>query len=69
LAALEDGLKTMQELKTCRAWRKALHRAKTEAETARIREEMTRMMRGLQRTAEYERRQKELSGDEGEAGT
>jgi hypothetical protein len=74
LAALEDGLKTMHELKTCRAWRKALHRAKTEesfdpAETARIREEMTRMMRGLQRTAEYERRQKELSGDEGEAGT
>jgi len=38
LAALEDGLK----VKACRAWRKALHRAKTEdrdeaAETERLR--------------------------------
>jgi hypothetical protein len=26
LAALEDGLNTMEEVKACRAWRKALHR-------------------------------------------
>ena len=42
LAALEDGLNTMEEVKACRAWRKALHRAKTEdrdeaAETERLR--------------------------------
>jgi hypothetical protein len=73
LAALEDGLNTMKEVRAYRAWRKALDRAKTEesfdpAETARIREELERMMRGLQRTAEYERRERELSRDDGEAG-
>jgi len=40
--ALEDGLNTMEEVKACRAWRKALHRAKTEdrdeaAEAERLR--------------------------------
>jgi hypothetical protein len=58
-------------VKTYRAWRKALHRAKTEepydpAETARIREELARMMTALQKTAEYERREKEQSGEEGD---
>jgi len=72
LAALEDGLNTVEEVRNYRAWRKALHRAKTEepydpAETARIREELARMITALQKTAEYERREKEQSGEEGDS--
>ncbi len=74
LAALENSLHTMQEVKTCRAWRKALHRAKTEesydpVEDARTRKELERMFKALQQTAEYERAQRELSAGDGEAPT
>jgi hypothetical protein len=62
LAALEDGLNTVEEVRAYRAWRKALHRA-----TARIREELARMITALQKTAEYERREKERSGEEGDS--
>jgi hypothetical protein len=70
LAALEDGLNTMEEVKACRAWRKALHRAKTEdrdeaAEAERL--DLLRRFNALNQTAQYERRQKELSVAEGEA--
>jgi hypothetical protein len=72
LAALENGLNTMEEVKACRAWRKALHRAKTEdrdeaAEAERLRQDLLRRFNALNKTAQYERRQKELSVAEGEA--
>jgi hypothetical protein len=72
LAALEDSLNTMQEVNTCRAWRKALHRAKTQsreeaAEVERLRQDLLRQFNAMIQTAEYEQRQKELSAGDGEA--
>ena len=74
LAALEDSLETIEEVKVYRAWRKALDRAKTvqrdeAAEAERLRQTLLRRFHALRKTAEYERRQRELSIGEGNAKT
>ena len=74
LAALEDSMQTMAEVKVYRAWRKALHRTKTEsrqeaAEVKQLRQDLLRRFNAMIQTAEYERQQKELSAGDGEANT
>jgi hypothetical protein len=72
LAALEDSLHTMQEVNTFRAWRKALHRTKTQsrqeaAEVEQLRQDLLRRFNAMIQTAEYEQRQQELRAADGEA--
>jgi hypothetical protein len=72
LAALEDSLHTMQEVNTFRAWRKALHRTKTQsrqeaAEVEQLRQDLLRRFNAMIQTAEYEQRQQELRAA-GQAG-